>query len=394
MTQFATRMAAIAPSPTLALTAKAQALAAQGIPVINFGIGEPDFNTPEHIRQACHDALEKGATKYGPVPGIPALREAIAKHVSTASGLSFAAKDIIVTSGAKEALYALMQILVNPGDEVVIPAPYWVSYSDQVMMCEGVPVIVAAGAESGFKITPAQLRTALTPKTKCVMFNSPSNPSGAVYSRAELTALLNVLADHTCWIISDEIYDELVYTPGLFCSALQAAPHLRSRIIVVNGLSKTFAMTGWRLGWVAADAAVVSQLGTWQGQVTSHATSFAQHGAVVAYTGTKEPVAQMRTAFHKRRDVMVRLLNDVPGVKCLVPDGAFYAFPDVRGVLGKRADITTSVALSEYLLDKAQIACVPGEAFGLPGYLRLSYALGEADITAGIQRMRAALAAV
>ncbi len=392
---FADRITRVKPSPTLATAAKAAALKAQGISVINFSVGEPDFDTPDHIKEACIQALHAGATKYGPVPGLLKLREAICAKLQRNNALTYQPEDIIVTCGAKEALFAALQVLVNPGDAVIIPAPYWVSYSDQVLMCDGTPQIMTIPASQGFKLTPDILRAACTANSKVLMLNSPCNPSGIVYSREELAALAKVCAEKNLWVISDEIYEDLTYAPAKFCSFGTAAPHLRERTIIISGLSKSFAMTGWRLGWAAGPRACIAQMNTWQGQVTSHATAFAQHGAIAAYTGPQEPLRYMQRAFGERREVIVNTLAKIPHVKLVKPDGAFYAFPDVSAYVGKSANgvkIPDTNALANFLLEEARIAVVAGEGFGAPGFLRFSYALSMEELQEGLKRFANALA--
>lgn len=386
---FADRIMRVKPSPTLATAAKAATLKAQGISVINFSVGEPDFDTPEHIKEACIQALRDGVTKYGPVPGFLKLREAIGAKLQRDNGLTYSPDEIIVTCGAKSALFAALQVLVNPGDEVIIPAPYWVSYADQVLMCDGVPHIISVPATQGFKLTPDTLRAACTSKSRVLMLNSPCNPSGIVYTHDELAALGTVCAEKHLWVISDEIYEDLVYMPAKFCSFGTAAPHLRDRTIIINGLSKSFAMTGWRLGWAAGPKAFIQQMNTWQGQVTSHATAFAQYGAIAAYTGPQEPLRYMQRAFGERREVIVNTLAKIPNVKLVKPDGAFYAFPDVSAYVGKSANgvkIPDTNALANFLLEESRIAVVAGEGFGAPGFLRFSYALGMNELHEGLTR--------
>lgn len=386
---FANRITCVKPSPTLATAAKAAALKAQGVPVVNFSVGEPDFDTPEHIKEACIRALRDGITKYGPVPGFLPLREAIGAKLQRDNGLSYQPDEIIVTCGAKEAIFAALQVLVNPGDEVIIPAPYWVSYSDQVLMCDGIPRVIAIPATHGFKLTPDRLRTACTAHSKVLILNSPSNPTGIVYTREELAALGAVCAERNLWVISDEIYEDLVYAPAQFCSFGTAAPQWRDRTVIINGLSKSFAMTGWRLGWAAGPKPFIQQMNTWQGQVTSHATSFAQYGAVAAYTGPQEPVRRMQRAFAERRAVIVDALAKVPGVHLVEPQGAFYAFPDVTSYVGRRWNGTALAdtnAIANYLLEASRIAVVAGEGFGAPGFLRFSYALGMDALQEGLAR--------
>ncbi|MBI2343912.1 MAG: pyridoxal phosphate-dependent aminotransferase [Deltaproteobacteria bacterium] len=388
------RIDRVKPSPTLAASARASALTAQGISVINFGVGEPDFDTPPHIKTACIEALHNGATKYGPVPGLPALRTAICEKLQRTNGVTYVPHDILVTCGAKEALFAALQVLINPGDEVLIPAPYWVSYADQTLLCDGLPTIIATDEAANFKLTPPALRRACTAKSRVLMLNTPSNPSGIVYTHDELEALAIVCAEKNLWVISDEIYEALVYPPATFCSFATAAPQCRDRTILVNGVSKSYAMTGWRIGWAAGPEAVITQMGTWQGQVVTHACAFAQHGAIAAYTGPQDALETMRAAFQERRNVMAAALRNIPGITCVEPRGAFYAYPNVTALLGRSVNgrtIATSEALTEYLLEDAHISVVAGEGFGTPGYLRFSYALGMADLKEGLARFAAAV---
>lgn len=386
---FAERIQKVKPSPTLAAAAKAKALSAQGTAIINFGLGEPDFDTPAHIKAACVQALEAGDTKYGPVSGHPALRAAIAARFQQDTGVPCQAAQVVVTCGSKEALFAVMQVLLNPGDEIIIPAPFWVSYQDQALLCDARPVIIPTNEATHFKLTPAQLAAHITPRTKLLLLNSPSNPTGTMYSRAELEALAAVCAAHKFWILSDEIYDQLVYPPARFTSVAQAASDLRERTIIINGVSKSYAMTGWRVGWAIAPVPLAKALDTWQGQVVSHATSFAQAGALAAVQGSQECVAKMRATFQERRDLILALLSQIPNLPCVTPDGAFYAFPNVQAYLGTTAGdrrIETSNDLAEYLLDTAHIAVVAGEGFGMPGYLRFSYALATEPLRLGMQQ--------
>jgi aspartate aminotransferase len=383
------RIGRVKPSSTMAASAKAKALIAQGIPVINFGPGEPDFDTPEHIKSACIEALNSGVTKYGPVPGFPKLREAICDKLQRANGVTYTPEEIIVTCGAKEAIFAALQVLIDQGDEVVIPAPYWVSYADQTLLCDGTPNIIPTTDAEQFKITPASLIRALTKKSKALLLNSPCNPTGTVYSHDELAAIGAVCKEHGVWVITDEIYEDLVYAPATFTSFATACPEHRDRTLIVNGVSKAYAMTGWRIGWTAGPADFIKKMCTWQGQVVSHACAFAQHGAIAAYTGTQEPVAKMRAAFQERRDYIVQFMNSLPAVSLVKPEGAFYVFPNLQKVLGKSFEghiISNTSSLADYLLDKAQIAVVAGEGFGAPGYLRFSYALSMDDLKVGLDR--------
>lgn len=394
---FAQRTAALAISPTLATAAKAKALAAKGVHVIDLSMGEPDFDTPAHIKAACTEALNRGMTKYGPAAGLPALRTAIAATLQRDAGVRYAADEILVTCGAKEALFAAMQVLVDPGDEVVVPAPYWVSYPEQVKLCGGTPVFVNTQTRPDLLFTPEALEQACTPRTKLVLLNSPGNPTGVVYPRETLAALGRICAARGLWVISDEMYDRLVYPPATFTSFVAAAPECRERTIIVNGLSKTYAMTGWRLGYAAGPKAAIDKMTAWHSQVVTHPTSFAQHGAVAALTGDQTCVETMRHAFQERRDVTMRGLRAIPGLRTPEPAGAFFAFPDVTHFLGKRVGdrlIATSLELADYLLDQAHVAVVAGEGFGAPGFLRLSYALETPALEEGLRRLREAFAAL
>lgn len=395
--KFADRMSRVQPSPTLAASARAKALKAKGLPIINFGPGEPDFDTPQHIKDAAIKALNDGYTKYGPVPGFPELRNAVCDSLAKKHSVNYGPENVIVTCGAKEALYAALQVLVNPGDEVIIPAPYWVSYEDQVKLCDGEAVIINTTSETEYKMTAAQLEKSITPKSKILMINSPSNPTGMLYSKEELTAIAKVCAKHDLWVISDEIYEDLVYAPAKFASFAAAAPELRERTIIINGVSKTYAMTGWRLGWAVGPKDFISEMNTWQGQVVSHATAFAQFGAVAALNGPQDCVEKMRNAFNERRMYMSKALNDIPGLTLIEPQGAFYAFPDISAYVGCERNgvkYNNSIELADYLLEEANIAVVAGEGFGAPGFVRFSYALGLDEIKLGMSRLSEALGAL
>ena len=367
---ISSRLAAIAPSATMAIDAKAKAMRRDGLPVISFGAGEPDFPTPAPIAQAGVDAIAAGHTKYTTVNGIPELREAISARLESDLGVTYSPEQIIVTNGAKDALYTAFQTLLQPGDEAIIPAPYWVSYEAQVLLAGAKPVIVETQESAGFKLQPAALQAKLTPRTRLLILNTPSNPTGAVYTAAELQALATVLHNTEVGIVTDEIYQRISYN-GPSPSFVVAVPELRDRTILINGASKSYSMTGWRIGFAAG-----------------------QYAAVEAFGGPQAEVDAMVRTFKERRDVIVTLLNAIPGVRCAVPDGAFYAFPNVEGVLhrsyGDRR-IETSLELAAYLLEQAYVATVPGEAFGAPGYLRLSYACGMPTIEEGLARMRTAL---
>jgi aspartate aminotransferase len=390
------RINRIQPSPTLAVSAKAKAMRAAGEDVISFDAGEPDYDTPQHIKVAAITALENGDTKYTAAPGTPKFRQTIADKLARVNGLTYGADDIVVSTGGKHSLYNIFQTVLNPGDEVLIPAPYWVSYPDQVLLADGVPVIMPTGAETGFKITPEQLENTLKehPRAKVFVMNSPSNPSGAVYSPEALKQLCEVLERYpNVLVISDELYEHMVYAPAEQWSMAKFSPEFQKRTIIVQGLSKTYAMTGWRLGWTASTTEIAKAMGKLQSQSTSNPTSFAQAGGVAALEGPL-PV-EMLKEFEYRGKIIRELLNDVPGFECPKPEGAFYVFPNVTGVFGKAVAtgqiIQTSTDLTNYLLEYAKVAAVPGEGFGAPGYVRFSYANSLDNIKEGIKRILNAL---
>lgn len=384
---------ALSPSLTLALTAKAKAMKAEGIDVIGFGAGEPDFDTPDFVKQAAIEDLRNGVTKYTPVKGTPGLLQAIAETLDRDYGLSYdPATEIIVSCGGKHTLFNIMFAIVDPGDEVIIPAPYWLTYPQQVRAFGGNPVIVDCPVEQGFKLRPEQLSAAINGKTKALLLNSPSNPTGAVYTKEELLALGEVLKDHPdVVIISDDLYMKLVYEPAEFHCLLTLMPELRDRFIIVNGLSKAYSMTGWRLGWMAAPAPLVKAAASLQGQSTSNPTSFTQRGAAMALTSDHAFLTEWKAQFESRRNLIVEKLNALPGVSCdPAPHGAFYAFPDVSGTYGKSyqgREVTDSMSFTEALLETANVSVVPGVAFGADNCVRLSYATSEQQIETGLQRI-------
>ncbi len=387
------RLSSIAPSATMAIDARQRAMRREGLPVISFGAGEPDFPTPAPIARAGVAAIDAGYTKYTAVNGIPELREAIAGRLREDLGLDYSPDQIVVTNGAKEALFNAFQALLDPGDEVIIPAPYWVSYEAQVQLAGGAPIIVPTREAEGFKLQPADLRARLTPRTRLLVLNTPSNPTGGVYSTEELRALGDVLEPTGVGVISDEIYQRISYA-GPSPSFMAAVPALLDRGILINGASKAYSMTGWRIGFAAGPEAVIKAMSGIQSHSTSNAVTIAQYAAVEAFRGPQGAVDEMTQAFKERRDVIVRLLNEIPGISCPTPDGAFYVFPNVQGVLGKPLGgrtIATSLDLATYLLEKAYVATVPGEAFGTPGFLRLSYACGMESIHSGIARIKETL---
>jgi aspartate aminotransferase len=392
------RLAPIKPSITLAVTARAAKLRADGIDVIGFGAGEPDFDTPVHIKDAAKRALDAGDTKYTAVAGTLALRKAIAKEMQSAHGLGFSPEQISVAVGAKHSLYNIFHALLDQDDEVLIPAPYWVSYPDIVLLAGGKPVILPTTAENGFRVTPEQLEKAITPKTRAFILCSPSNPTGAGYDRAALDALRPIFEKHNVVVVSDDIYRRLVYRDFKFTQIATLSPKMAELTVVVDGFSKAYAMTGWRLGYTCGPKVLIDAMNTLQGQSTSNVTSIAQAAALAALEGTQQPVEDMRLEFDKRRVRIVELLRAIPGVTCYDPEGAFYAFPNVAAYVGKSTKdgklIKDDVALCEYLLDVGKVAVVPGSGFGAPGHVRLSYATSMKAIEAGVARIADTLAAL
>ncbi|RZB17580.1 pyridoxal phosphate-dependent aminotransferase [Streptomyces sp. F001] len=394
--RISARVAAISESVTLAVDAKAKALRAAGRPVIVFGAGEPDFPTPDYIVEAAVAACRDTANhRYTPSAGLPALRKAIAAKTLRDSGYEVAPSQILVTNGGKQAIYNAFAAILDPGDEVVVPAPYWTTYPESVRLAGGVPVDVVADETAGYKVTVEQLEAARTEKTKALLFVSPSNPTGAVYSTAEVEAIGRWAVEHGLWVLTDEIYEHLVYADAQFTSLPVLVPELRDKCIVVNGLAKTYAMTGWRVGWIIAPEDVVKAATNHQSHATSNVNNVAQAAAVTAVSGDLSAVALMREAFDRRRNLIVPMLNEIDGVICPMPEGAFYAYPSVKGVLGREIRgkrPQSSVELAELILEEAEVAVVPGEAFGTPGYLRLSYALGDEDLVEGVSRIQKLLA--
>jgi aspartate aminotransferase len=390
-TRISARIAAIAESATLAVDAKAKALKAAGRPVIGFGAGEPDFPTPDYIVEAAQRACaEPRFHKYTPAAGLPELREAIAAKTARDSGLVISASQVLVTNGGKHAVYQAFATLLDPGDEVLLPTPYWTSYPESIALAGGVPVQVHTDETSGYLVTIDQLEAHLTDRTKLLLFVSPSNPTGAVYPPELVAEIGRWAAERGIWVVTDEIYEHLVYGAATFVSMPVVAPEITDRCVVLNGVAKTYAMTGWRVGWMAGPADVITAAINLQSHATSNVCNVAQAAALTAVSGDLSAVAQMRSAFDRRRQLMTAMLNEVPGVVCPLPDGAFYCYPSVKGVLGKNIAgqrPTTSSQLAELLLDEADVAVVPGEAFGTDGYFRLSCALGDADLEEGISRL-------
>ena len=390
-TRISARIGAIAESATLAVDAKAKALKAAGRPVIGFGAGEPDFPTPGYIVEAAQRACaEPRFHKYTPAAGLPELREAIATKSARDSGLMISASQVLVTNGGKQAVFQGFATLLDPGDEVLLPTPYWTTYPESIALAGGVPVRVHTDETSGYLVTVDQLEAQCTEHTKVLLFVSPSNPTGAVYPPEQVAEIGRWAAARGIWVVTDEIYEHLVYGDARFVSMPVVAPEIADRCLVLNGVAKTYAMTGWRVGWMAGPADVIKAATNLQSHATSNVCNVAQAAALTAVSGDLSAVAEMRAAFDRRRQVMTAMLNDVPGVECPLPEGAFYCYPSVKGVLGRQIAgqrPTTSGQLAELLLDEADVAVVPGEAFGTDGYFRMSCALGDADLEEGVSRL-------
>lgn len=388
--RLSARVAGISESATLAVDAKAKALKAAGRPVIGFGAGEPDFPTPDYIVAAAATAASDPRWhRYTPAAGLPALREAIAAKTLRDSALAVDASQVLVTNGGKHAIFNAVATLIDPGDEVILQAPYWVTYPEVVSIFGGVPVPVVTDESTGYLATVAQFEAARTPRTKMLIFSSPSNPTGAVYPPGQIAEIGRWAAKHGIWVMTDEIYEHLVYGEAVFASMPTLVPEIADRCLIVNGVAKTFAMTGWRVGWVIGPKDFVKGATNLQSHSTSNVSNIAQVAALAAVSGPLDAVAEMRVAFDRRRKTIVSMLNDLPGITCPEPEGAFYAYPSVKGVLGKSINgtvINSSLTLADVALDVAEVAVVPGEAFGTPGYLRLSYALGDDDIVEGVTR--------
>ncbi|MDR3260669.1 MAG: pyridoxal phosphate-dependent aminotransferase [Tannerella sp.] len=394
MTQVSERLASLSPSETLAMSQKSSELKAQGIDIINLSVGEPDFFTPDHIKAAAKKAIDDNFSFYSPVPGYPDLRKAIVDKLKNENGLDYTADQIVVSNGAKQSVCNVLLSIIGPGDEVIVPAPYWVSYVEMVKLAEGANVVISAGIREDFKITPAQLEAAITPKTKALILCSPSNPTGSVYTKEELEGLAGVIAKYPDIIVlADEIYEHINYA-GKHESIAQFAG-IKDQTVVINGVSKAYAMTGWRVGYIAAPLWIAKATNKLQGQYTSGASSIAQKAAVAALTGDQHCVEEMRQAFLRRRDLGVRLLKEIPGLKVNVPQGAFYLFPEVDVYFGKSVGkyrINDAGDLAMYLLEAGHVATVGGAAFGAPTCLRLSYATSDGNLVEAIKRIREALA--
>ena len=394
MAQLSDRLQRLAPSATLAMSQKSSEMKAQGIDVINMSVGEPDFNTPDHIKEAAKKAVDDNFSRYSPVPGYPDLRKAIVAKLKNENGLDYTMNEVLVSNGAKQSVCNTVMALVNDGEEVIIPAPYWVSYPQMVKMAGGVPVIVEAGFDQNFKMTPEQLEAAITPKTRMIILCSPSNPTGSVYSKAELEALSEVIKKHEdLFVLADEIYEHINYI-GHHESIAQF-PGMKERSIIVNGVSKAYAMTGWRIGYIAAPEWIVKGCNKLQGQYTSGPCSVSQKAAEFAYISSQECVEQMRQAFERRRDLIVKLAKDIPGLEVNVPEGAFYLFPKCSSFFGKKSGdtvINNSSDFAMYLLETAHVATVGGDAFGDPECFRMSYATSDENIIEAMRRIKEALA--
>ena len=389
------RLAAIAPSATLAVDAKAKALKAQGRPVIGFGAGEPDFPTPEWIVEAAVQAARDPKNhRYTPAAGLPELKEAIAAKTLRDSGYSVDPAHVIVTNGGKQAVFQAFASVVDPGDEVLLPAPYWTTYPEAITLAGGVPVEVFAGADQDYLVTVEQLEAARTPNTKALLFCSPSNPTGAIYTPEQTKAIGEWALEHGIWVLTDEIYEHLTYDDAAFTPIVKVVPELADQTIVLNGVAKTYAMTGWRVGWMIAPADVTRAAANFQSHLTSNVANVSQRAALAALTGSLDDVYAMRKAFDRRRLTMVEMLREIDGVICPTPKGAFYAYPSIEGLIGKSLrgkTITSSADAAGIILDEAEVAVVPGEAFGPSGFLRLSYALGDEDLVEGVSRIQALL---
>ncbi|MEM1169572.1 MAG: pyridoxal phosphate-dependent aminotransferase [Cyanobacteria bacterium P01_H01_bin.35] len=379
--KLAARVDKVSPSLTLAISAKAKAMRAEGIDVCSFSAGEPDFDTPEHIKAAAQKALEGGKTKYGPAAGEPKLREAIAQKLSRENGLNYKAENIIVTNGGKHSLFNLMLALIEPGDEVIIPAPYWLSYPEMVKLAGGEAIILTTGAETGYKVTPEQLRQAITDKTKLFVLNSPSNPTGMVYQPAEIKALAEVIVDKDILVVSDEIYEKIIYDDAQHLSIGAVSSDIFKNTIISNGFAKGYSMTGWRIGYLAAPVELINATVKIQGHSTSNVCTFAQYGAIAALESSQDCVEKMRQAFAQRREVIYRLLNSIPGLSCIQPEGAFYMFVNISKISN------SSLEFCNALLQKENVAVIPGIAFGADDHIRISYATDLATIEKGMVRL-------
>lgn len=391
--ELAQRVQRIKPSPTIAVATRAEELQAQGKPIISLSIGEPDFDTPAHIKEAAIKAIHAGHTKYTAVDGIKALRQAIVNKFARENNLKYELNQILVSSGAKHSIFNVLSAVINPGDEVIIPAPYWVSYPDMVKLADGNPVIVKTDFSQQFKMTPSQLNAAITDKTRVIILNSPSNPTGIAYTKEELKALGDVILHHPgIIVISDDIYEHNLWNHLPFANIVNACPELYERTIVINGVSKSYAMTGWRIGYAAGPVKIIAAMKKAQSQSTSNPASISQYAALAALEGDQSCVGMMAKAYKERHDYVVSELQKMPGIKCIPSDGTFYTFPSIEGLYNKEAGITNDMEFSEYLLAEAELAVIPGSAFGAPGHIRLCYTTGMDDLVVAMKRMRKAIA--
>ncbi len=390
--KLSNRVKAVKPSPTLAITARAAQMRAAGKDIIGLGAGEPDFDTPEHIKAAAVKALADGFTKYTAVDGIPSLKKAIIAKFKNDNGLDYQLNQILVSCGGKQSSYNLTQAMINPGDEVIIPAPFWVSYPDMVLLADGVPVIIETTQEQHFKISPTQLRAAITDKTRLIFINSPSNPSGIAYTLEELTTLGDVLKDYPDIIIAtDDMYEHILWKQGTFVNILNAHPEFYDRTVVMNGVSKAYSMTGWRIGYAAGPANLIEAMCTIQSQSTSNPTSISQVAAEAALTGDQSFIERMCTEFKQRHDYVVTELNSIDGIECIETDGTFYVFPNVEKLIARLDNIKDDLDFSEYLIEQAGVALVPGSAFGCPGHIRISIATSMKNLQGALERIKKAI---
>ncbi len=390
--KLSARVQAVKPSPTLAVTARAAEMRAAGKDIIGLGAGEPDFDTPDHIKQAAIKAIDDGFTKYTPVDGTAGLKNAIIEKFKRDNGLEYAADQILVSCGGKQSFYNMAQAVLDPGDEVVIPAPYWVSYPDMTLLAGGIPVFIQAGAEQRFKITPKQLKAAITDQTRIVVINSPSNPTGMAYSREELEELGKVLLEYPRVLVAtDDMYEHILWTEEPFVNILNACPELYDRCLVMNGVSKAYSMTGWRIGYAGGPAEIIKAMKKIQSQSTSNPTSISQVAAQAALEGPQECISDMLVHFKERHDYVVERLNKIPGVECLPADGTFYCFPNVAEAIAGIDGVANDVELAEYLIEHAGVAVVPGSAFGLAGHVRLSIATSMENLTKALDRLEKGL---